>query len=54
MREEYQRRFAEQREGLETLTRRMGWGFATHVTGAPGLESAGRLKAELEQFGAAR
>ena len=54
MREEYQRRFSEQREGLETLARRMGWGFATHVTGTPGLESAARLKVELEQFGAAR
>ena len=54
MREEYQQRFTAQRAGLETLARRMGWGFATHVTGAPALQSAARLKAELEQFGAAR
>jgi uncharacterized protein (DUF58 family) len=54
MREEYQRRFAAQRAGLEDLARRMGWGFVSHVTGAPGLESAARLKAELERFGAAR
>jgi uncharacterized protein (DUF58 family) len=52
MREEYQRRFAAQREALEQLARRMGWGFATHVTGAPAIESAARLKAELERFGA--
>jgi len=54
MREDYQRRFAEQRESLEALARRMGWGFAAHVSGASGLESAARLKAELERFGAAR
>lgn len=54
MRGEYRRRFAEQRGGLEALARRMGWGFCAHVTGAPGLESAARLKSELEQFGAAR
>jgi hypothetical protein len=30
----------------------MGWGFAAHVTGAPAIESAARLKAELERFGA--
>jgi uncharacterized protein (DUF58 family) len=54
MREEYQRRFGAQREGLEALARQMGWGFVTHVTGRPAIESAARLKAELEQFGAAR
>lgn len=54
MREEYQQRFAAQREALETLARRMGWGFATHVTGTSALQSAARLKAELEQFGTAR
>ncbi|MFN3911701.1 DUF58 domain-containing protein [Hyphomonas sp.] len=54
VREDYQQRFAAQRAGLETLARRMGWGFATHVTGAPALQSAARLKAELEQFGAKR
>ena len=54
MRDDYQRRFAEQRDALEGLARRMGWGFATHVTGAPAIESAARLKAEIERFGAAR
>ncbi|MGA1343900.1 MAG: DUF58 domain-containing protein [Hyphomonas sp.] len=54
MREEYQIRFAEQRGSLEALARRMGWGFSAHVTGAPVLESAARLKTELEQFGATR
>mgnify|MGYP001176997425 CR=1 FL=1 len=54
MREEYQRRFAEQRAALEALARRMGWGFAAHDTGTPAIESAARLKAEIEQFGAAR
>ncbi len=52
MREEYQRRFAAQRAALEDLARRMGWGFVAHVTGAPAIESAARLKAELERFGA--
>ena len=37
---------------LEDLARRMGWGFVAHVTGAPAIESAARLKAELERFGA--
>lgn len=54
MREEYQRRFTAQREALEDLARRMGWGFVAHVTGRPAIESAARLKAELERFGAAR
>jgi uncharacterized protein (DUF58 family) len=54
VREEYQQRFAAQREGLETLARRMGWGFASHVTGSPAIQSAARLKAELERFGAMR
>lgn len=54
VREEYQQRFAAQREGLETLARRMGWGFASHVTGSPAMQSAARLKAELERFGAMR
>ena len=54
MREEYQRRFAAQRAGLEDLARRMGWGVVAHVTGSPAIESAAWLKAELERFGAAR
>lgn len=54
MREEYQRRFTAQREALEGLARRMGWGFVAHVTGRPAIESAARLKAELERFGVAR
>lgn len=54
MRAEYQRRFAEQREGLEALARKMGWGFVAHVTGSPAIQSAARLKAEIERFGASR
>jgi uncharacterized protein (DUF58 family) len=54
MREDYQRRFAAHREALEALARRMGWGFASHVTGAPLIEGAARLKGEIEQFGAKR
>jgi uncharacterized protein (DUF58 family) len=54
MREEYKARFLAQREALERLARQMGWGYVQHVTGTPALESAARLKAEIEQFGAAR
>jgi uncharacterized protein (DUF58 family) len=54
LREAYQERFAAQRRALEDLARRMGWGFVSHVSGAAALESAARLKAEIERFGAAR
>ncbi len=53
-REDYQRRFAAQRAGLEDLALRMGWRFCAHVSGAPALTSAARLKAEVEAFGVAR
>jgi uncharacterized protein (DUF58 family) len=54
MREEYMRRFTEQREALSSLAARMGWALVTHVTGSPALSAATRLKAEIEQFGVAR
>ena len=52
MREEYHRRFAEQRDALRELTTRMGWRFVSHVSGQPPLQSAARLKAQIESFGA--
>lgn len=54
MRDEYMRRFTEQREGLSALAARLGWGLVTHVTGSPALSGAARLKAEIERFGVAR
>ncbi|MEZ6012297.1 MAG: DUF58 domain-containing protein [Hyphomonas sp.] len=52
LREEYHRRFAEQRDALRDLTNRMGWRYVSHVSGQPLLQSAARLKAQLESFGA--
>lgn len=52
IREDYHRRFAAQRDALSELTNRMGWRFVSHVSGQPLLQSAARLKAQLESFGA--
>jgi uncharacterized protein (DUF58 family) len=35
LRERYQARLKEQREGLRDLTRRLGWSFTAHSTGRP-------------------
>ncbi|RAN37410.1 DUF58 domain-containing protein [Hyphomonas pacifica] len=52
LREDYLRRFAEQRAGLKTLANQMGWRLVTHTVGQPSLEAAARLKAQIESFGA--
>ena len=52
LRETYHTRFAAQREALRDLTNRMGWRLVTHVSGQPLLQSAARLKAQIESFGA--
>ena len=52
MREDYQRKFAEQREALLTLATQIGWRFVSHTTGTPSLHGAARLKLAVESFGA--
>ena len=52
LQEEYHRRFAAQRDALRELTNRMGWRYVSHVSGQPLLQSAARLKAQIESFGA--
>ncbi|MAN45551.1 MAG: DUF58 domain-containing protein [Alphaproteobacteria bacterium] len=52
LREDYLRRFAEQRAGLKTLAHQMGWRLVTQTVGQPSLEAAARLKAQIESFGA--
>ncbi len=52
MREDYLRRFTEQREALKKLAGQLGWRFIAHTVGQPSLEGAARLKAQVETFGA--
>jgi uncharacterized protein (DUF58 family) len=54
LREDYQDSFRRQREGLAALAEQLGWGFTSHTAGAPLVESAARLKAAIERFGATR
>jgi uncharacterized protein (DUF58 family) len=52
LREDYQRRFAEQRDALLKLATQIGWRFVSHTTGTPSLHGAARLKLAVESFGA--
>jgi uncharacterized protein (DUF58 family) len=52
LREDYQRKFAEQREALLALATQIGWRFVSHTTGTPSLHGAARLKLAVESFGA--
>lgn len=54
LREDYLRRFAEQREALKALASRMGWRFVAHTVGQSSLHGAALLKAQLESFGEKR
>ncbi|MEH6409516.1 MAG: hypothetical protein V7741_03240, partial [Hyphomonas sp.] len=52
MRDEYKRKFAEQREALLKLATQIGWRLVTHTTATPSLHGAAHLKMALESFGA--
>lgn len=51
LRDQYQAKFIAQREALIALASRMGWRFVAHTTGSSPLNSAARLKAQVESFG---
>ncbi len=51
LREEYKRKFRENREGLQALADRLGWRLVQHTTGDVPLKGAAKLKGAMESFG---